>query len=134
MTKKTTKKTTKNTKKTRRKPEATVPARFQPKFWEDADSRLGIVRRIRDRFEALKEQTGADSLQKEILCQRAVFLLTRLETVERRAIEEGEFAEVGTYVQSINTLISLLKILGLESSKKKVVNLRQYISGQEDEA
>jgi hypothetical protein len=129
MVKKT--KTTK-TKKTRRT-DKTIPARFQPKFWKDADSRLAIVRQIRQWYEALAEQTGADSLQKEILCQRAVFLLCRMETVERRAIEDGEFPDVGTYVQSLNSLISLLRTLGLESAKKKVANLRSYIEEEASE-
>jgi hypothetical protein len=123
----------KTTKKTRRKPSPSIPARFEPKFWKDADSRLAIVRQIRHRYEALAEQTGADSLQKEILCQRAVFLLCRMETVERRAIEEGEFPDVGTYIQSLNSLISLLRTLGLESAKKKVANLRSYIDGEATE-
>jgi len=47
----------------RRRPLRTrnLPARFVPKFWEQADQRLVFVREIRERYERLKQDAGADS-------------------------------------------------------------------------
>jgi hypothetical protein len=38
---------------------------------------------------AFKEDTGCDSMQKEILCQRAIFVPIQLETLEVVAAESG---------------------------------------------
>lgn len=101
--------------------------KFTPLFWQQADSRLSIVREIRERFDSLKTDTGADSVQKELLCGRAVFLVTWLETQERLALETGCF-DSGPYTQAVNALLGLLRTLGLKRASKKVTNLREYVS------
>jgi len=48
---------------------------FQPRFWQDADSRIAVVRTIRKRVELLKSHaSGDESAQRDILCQRAAFV------------------------------------------------------------
>lgn len=104
------------------------PETFEPLFWEDADGRNVVVKTIRKKYEQLKEDSGADSLQKEMICQRAVFLATRLESMEMVALDKGQ-ADWGVYVQGVNSLVGLLKSLGLEK-KAKQVNLSDYLEAR----
>jgi hypothetical protein len=75
--------------------------------------------------EELKEDSGADSIQKRILCERAGFLMILLETQEVNALEKGQI-EIGPYVQGINALVGLLRHLGLKRVTKSA-SLSQYI-------
>jgi hypothetical protein len=108
--------------------DGTLPVRFQPRFWEDADKRVALVRAIQDRVATLKADTGADSRQKEILVQRAVFLTSVLETAEINAIT-GQPFDLGSYTQGINSLIGVLRALGLER-KAKQLGLATYVRGK----
>jgi hypothetical protein len=107
----------------------TLPERFVPQFWNEADGRCAVIKEIRHRYEVLKGDTLADSYQKDLLCQRATFIAIQLETMERVAAEKGQF-NAGTYTQMVNALIGLLKSLGLERRAKKVVNLKAYVEGK----
>ena len=104
----------------------TLPERFEPKFWQQADGRCSIIREIRKRCDALKTTVCADTPQKQMLCERAVFLGVQLETMESNAVQAGEFAP-SVYVQAVNCLIGLLKALGLERKAKAIDNLERYI-------
>jgi len=104
----------------------TLPKRFEPRFWEDADQRHSIVRIIKRRYHALKLDVGADSLQKDLLVQRAAFISTILETQEVVAAEGGGL-DLGSYVQAANALSGLLIRLGLEKRIKNVNDLRTYL-------
>lgn len=103
-----------------------LPIEFEPHLLRDADNRFGIIKEIKRRYRLLVEDAGADSFQKEILCERAVFLAVRLESIERIAAETGEF-EPGVYAAMTNTLMGLLKALGLEKQFKKAVDLKSYV-------
>lgn len=105
----------------------TLPKRFEPRFWEDADQRHHKVRTIRKRYLLLKEHCGADSAQKEMLCQRAAFISMVLETMEVLLAEGKDGFELGSYVQGTNALSGLLKSLGLERHVKQVGGLRAYL-------
>jgi hypothetical protein len=104
----------------------TLPTRFTPKFWSDADRRVALVREIEGRVERMKRDANADSYQKEVLAERAVFLISILETAERDAIEGNAPLDTGGYVQAINSLIGVLKALGLERRAKKL-GLASYL-------
>jgi hypothetical protein len=106
---------------------STLPERFQPRFWSECDNRMALVRAIKERVTGLKVDANADSVQKEVLCERAVFLLTILETHEVNAIEGGKL-DLGAYVQGVNSLMGLLRLLGLERKAKKV-GLSEYVAG-----
>lgn len=109
----------------RQKKTNTLPARFKPHFLEDADGRIATVKELRRRIELLKTDTASDSYQKDILCERAVFIACQLETQERAAIEGGEF-HAGTYTQMVNALVGLLRSLGLRRQAKEVESLESY--------
>lgn len=106
--------------------ETMLANKFTPLFWEHEDGRCAIVRMIRDKYEELKADCGADSMQKEILCQRAVFVSIQLESMEVHATRTGEL-NTGVYAQLINTLLGLMKSLGLERKTKKVQCLESYV-------
>jgi hypothetical protein len=103
-----------------------VPARFTPRFWEGADGRCAVVKEIQRRHERLRRDSGADSYQKELLCQRAVFISLQLETAEREATETTGKFDAGVYTQMTNSLMGLLRALGLER-KVQAIGLRAYI-------
>lgn len=104
---------------------------FQPHFWQDADSRIAVVRTIRKRVELMKEHAGGnESYQREILCQRAVFVAILLETAETKAAE-GEPLDLSAYVQAVNCLQGLLRALGLEKRMKQAGGLQAYLNGKE---
>jgi hypothetical protein len=100
---------------------------FNPRFLEDADSRISVVRTIRKNVQRMMQDAGGhESYQKEILCKRAVFIATLLESLEVRALE-GEALDWGSYVQACNGLCGLLGKLGLSRAVKKAGGLQEYI-------
>ncbi|MGZ0655636.1 hypothetical protein ACWPKS_08510 [Coraliomargarita sp. W4R72] len=107
----------------------TITTRFQPEFWAEADGRCAIVKEIKRRFELLKADCGADSHQKDMLCQRATFIAIQLETMERKAVEEETF-DANRYTVLSNTFLGLLKSLGLERKVKEVTDIRSYAKGK----
>jgi len=111
-------------KQDRKKP--ALPSRFEPQFWAEADGRLAVTQEIKRRIKRLKEDSGADSYQKNLLCEKAVFLAIVLETMERNAAEGTEELDFGRYTQGLNALVGLLRTLGLERRIKEVVNLSDY--------
>jgi hypothetical protein len=99
-----------------------------PKFWEEQDGRYAVAREIRSRVQRLREDAGADSFQKDVLCQRAVFIALQLESMEIAAVESGKF-DPGSYTQMVNCLVGLLRSLGLER-KAKTIGLDAYLGGK----
>jgi hypothetical protein len=104
-----------------------LPVKFEPRFLDDADSRIAVVRTIRKRVELLKEHCGADSYQKEMMCLHAAFLHVRLESMEVEALE-GEPFNAGEFTQAVNCLTGLLKALGLDKHAKNVTDLKAITS------
>ena len=106
--------------------EVTLPKTFTPKFWEAVDGRYAIAKEITRRYETLREDAGAESEQRDMLCQRAVFIGVCLETMECEAVAAGRF-DAGVYTQMSNALLGLLKALGLNRHIKRAEDLRTYI-------
>jgi len=103
----------------------TLPRRWTPKFLQDADTRFANIRAVRARIQALEADTAADSVQKKLLCQHAGFLSTWLETQEVVALERGTF-DSGGFVQAMNSLLGLLRSLGLERKVARI-GLKDYL-------
>ncbi|WP_442510563.1 hypothetical protein SH528x_002188 [Novipirellula sp. SH528] len=111
------------------KKDVAIPKTFIPRLWDELDGRYGIAKTIRHRYEMLREDTGAESYQKEMLCQRAVFIALQLETMECEATESGMF-DPGVYTQMSNALLGLLKALGLNRHIKDTGDLQTYLEEQ----
>jgi hypothetical protein len=111
--------------------DVTLPVRFTPRFWEDSDNRISVVKLIRQRHELLKAHAGGhESAQRELLCQRCAFVSVILETKEVEAAEGGTL-DLGSYVQGVNCLTGLLRALGLEKRMKSVSDLSAYLDEKE---
>jgi hypothetical protein len=95
--------------------------------------RISVVKTIRKRYQLLKEHTCADSVQRDLLCQRAAFISVILETQEVEASESGNL-DLAVYTQGCNALSGLLIRLGLEKRIKKVSDLQSYLKNKEDAA
>lgn len=104
-----------------------VPKTFDPKFISDLDHRHGVAKEIRRRFETLVADTGAESQQKEMLCRRAVFMGVCLETMEHEALSTGQFESISVHTQMTNSLLGVLKALGLDRQVKNAHDLKSYI-------
>lgn len=110
-----------------------IQTTFKPMFWDDLDGRTGVAQQIRTRYETLKADTGAKSVQRDILCQRAVFMCVCLETMECEALATGKF-DAGVHTQMSNALLGLLKALGLDRHVKKAGGLKDYIRERQADA
>src|SRR5438105_10480215 len=105
---------------------------FRPRFWEDSDNRIGVVKLIKRRYELLKSHAGGDeSAQRDLLCQRCAFVSVILETKEVIAAETGNL-DMGSYVQAINCLVGLIRALGLGRRIKSVGGLKDYLESKEE--
>lgn len=104
-------------------------------FWDDADYRCHVWKKIRRLYEELLNDTQADSVQKRLACKRLTFISTQLESLEKRQIEQGGFNNVdtGQYIALCNSMSGLLRLLGLER-QIKTQNLQAYLKQVKDGA
>jgi len=115
--------------RTERIPEGKLPVCWSPRFLEQADGRFGLVKAVRERVERIKQDSGAESIQQELICSRIGFLSLLLETQETRALEDGKLPEsMGTYLQAVNCLVGLLRVLGMEKHVRDAGDLRSYLA------
>ncbi len=103
--------------------------RWQPRFLDDTDHRQACVKAIRQRMKLLKEDCGCDSFQKELLVEQAVFISVQLETMKVDALEGKPF-EAGVFTQMVNSLVGLLRVLGIEKKAAGVLDLKTYVGGK----
>ncbi len=118
------------TRKSRRKPDGTLPARWEPKLLDSMDSRLVVVRKLRQRVAELQEEMNADSILKRMLCDRFIFMQTALETAEANALQNGGF-DPGPWTQMVNAAVGIIRALGGPGRKAKPVqDLRSYVTSK----
>lgn len=104
-----------------------LPKKFVPRFWADSDSRISIVKAIKRRVQLLREHAGGgESVQRDLLCQRIAFLSILIESQEVAAVSGGAF-DSGSFVQSVNALLGLLKTVGLDKRIRNVGDLKTYL-------
>jgi len=105
-----------------------LPARYSEDFLAGMDGRVKLVKELRARLRQLQADLGGEAMlsyAKQSLCKRAIFIEARIEDFEAR-LAQGSDAELGSYIQMTNSLLGLLKTLGLER-KAKELNLQDYI-------
>lgn len=117
----------------RRKKEDKLPKTFSPRFWDMVDGRLVIFRKMKEKYERLLEDSGADNMQKESLCQLGAFILTRLESLQVDLVETGAF-NFGEFASLSNTYMGILNRLGIESPEKETIDLKEYLSKKDKKA
>ena len=114
-------------------PRDTLPAEFRPRFLDALDGRTQTAKVLRQRLTEIQGDLGGEgslSYAKRSLARRAVWLESWIETQEVKAADGDEIA-IGQQVQAVNSLIGLLKTLGLERKAKDVPSLQQYLAQRE---
>ncbi len=119
----------------RKRPAPTLPTRFRVGFFEHLDQRLVETRKIRERYELLQLHANADSLQKQFLCQRFLFLWVKLESAEfadlRRDNDEDDLIlSLTEYVALLNACTGVLRLLGVKNQQvvDNVLDLDAYLA------
>ena len=109
---------------------ATIPEKYAPNFAERLDKRTGLARTICGRIEAIETDAGgADALShaRRSLIRRAVWLEAIIEHDEQR-LATGDGIDLGGHTQSINTLLGIYRLIGLDRRQRPVKRLHEVLS------
>lgn len=115
--------------------QAEIPAKYSPDWIERLDGRTAIARVINDRRQALEADLGgraALSYQQQSLIKRAVFMEAVIEQQEA-ALARGEEVDQGKLTQAVNSLIGLLKTLGLKRVAREIT-MGDYLKRRQEAA
>jgi hypothetical protein len=113
-----------------RKKPITVPASYRRGFMADLDNRFRLPRVLIARRDAyVEDHGGTESLSRAQGCliDRAVYLEALINEMESVHASGGGI-EHAVYGQTVNTLLGVLKALGLKRAAKAVPSLREYIA------
>lgn len=121
-------------KRTRKRPtvrERYLPARFKPGFAWQLNRRSSLARELaRELWDLWQDLGGLDSLsaQQRTLVERVVFLRRQILEHEQQALsgDPGKLTP-NEYAAAVNTLIGLLKSLGIERQARPVRRLADII-------
>jgi len=109
-----------------------LPDRYSEDWLAKLDGRTAIARVIRDRLEELQNDLGGRdqlSYQQRSLAKRAIWLEAIIEQQEI-ALSRGEEVDQGKLTQAVNSLIGLLKTLGLQRRARDLTpSLREVMQG-----
>ncbi len=109
-----------------------TPILFQPEGLEQLDKRCLFARKLLKIYRQFRCESKCDSLPKDLLCRRAAFLAIQVESLECKALRGDKSFESGQLVNATNSLIGVLRLLGLEDrSRVKEGGLREYIRRKE---
>lgn len=111
-------------------------SKYTPDWLEKLDGRTNLAKVVTERLHSLMQDLGGvDSLsyQQRSLAKRAIWLEAIIEQQEA-ALSRGEEIDQGKLTQAVNSLIGLLKTLGLERKSKDVPSLADFIKSKEAQA
>lgn len=108
-----------------------LPARFKPGFAWQLNRRSSLARELaRELWDLWQDLGGLDSLsaQQRTLVERVVFLRRQILEHEQQALsgDPGKLTP-NEYAAAVNTLIGLLKSLGIERQARPVRRLADII-------
>jgi len=107
--------------------QAEVPQQYSEDWIDRLDGRTKLAQAVRTRLNALTADLGGGlSYQRRSLAKRAVWIELVIEQQEA-ALARGEDVDQGRLTQAVNTLIGLLKTLGLERVARDVPDLQTYL-------
>jgi hypothetical protein len=108
------------------KPSRSSKGKFELRTIHSADGRFHVVKQMRERVAKLVEDCNADTIQKEWLCGRAVYIHSFLESQELDAVE-GKDMNWRVYLQAVRALSDVLKALGLDKAVRGAQRLENYL-------
>ena len=113
-----------------------LPAKCEPGFLNKLDQRFELARELKAAYTELTDDLGGtDNLShvKRTLAERFVWLTAILRSVELQIAEakgEDDGAQLlSRWIQAINSLSGLAKVLGVDRRTRKV-DLKTYVEGQ----
>jgi hypothetical protein len=110
---------------------ATLPDSYSSDWLTKLDKRTKIARAVLGRISDLESDAGGtDALSsvRRSLIRHAAWLDAIVDSHELR-LAAGEELDVGAYTQSLNSLLGLYRLIGLERKAKPVRRLRDAIQG-----
>ena len=114
----------------------TPPGKFSQGWLADLDSRTGIAKQMRERFQSFTNDLGGAerlSYAQRSLCERALWLEFWLASQERELAEGKEF-DVGKWVQAANSLQGIMSKLGLSRVAKQAPGIAELIRRNQEGA
>ncbi len=113
-----------------------APKRYQTGFLAKLDGRFITYKELKSSFdEVTGDLGGAEGLSHVQVClvERFVFLEFVLRQIEQRiATEPKKSAKlISRWVQALNSLIGLGRVVGLERRARKVASLQAYVKGKD---
>jgi hypothetical protein len=112
---------------------AALPDSYSANWLQRLDKRTKIARAVLSRIAELESDAGgADSLSasRRSLIRHAAWLDALVDSHELR-LASGQEIDSGAYTQSLNSLIGLYRLLGLERRTRRVETLRDLMAGNE---
>lgn len=109
--------------------QADIPSKYSADWLEKLDGRTTLARAVNDRYHHLTTDLGGIdrmSYQRRSLCKRIVYMECVIEQQEA-ALSRGEEVDQGRLTQAVNTLIGLLKTVGLDRMAHDVPDLQTYL-------
>ena len=106
-----------------------VPSKHHPGWLDSLDSRLSLVKDLRERFtEICEDLGGAESLSymQRSLVERGLWIEYQITQMERSLAEGGE-PDTGKWTQAVNALQGLYARLGIERRARDVPDLKSYL-------
>jgi hypothetical protein len=110
---------------------ATLPDSYSANWLQRLDKRTKIARAVLLRIADLESDAGgADSLSavRRSLIRHAAWLDALVDSHELR-LASGQEIDSGAYTQSLNSLIGLYRLLGLERHQRPARSLRDVMNG-----
>jgi hypothetical protein len=110
---------------------ATLPDSYSSNWLSRLDKRTKIARAVLARIADLESDAGGAevlSAARRSLIRHAAWLDCLVDSHELR-LASGEAIDTGAYTQSLNSLLGLFRVLGLERKTKSTRTLRDVMSG-----
>lgn len=111
---------------------AEIPARYQDDWIQSLDGRTALAKSVLARYQALTDDLGGLahlSYQRRSLAKRALWIECLIEQSEA-ALARGEEVDLGRLTQAVNSLVGLLRALGLDRVKREI-GLSEYLAGKD---
>ncbi len=112
---------------------AGLPDSYRAGWLEKMDRRTKVARAILERVESLASDAGGMenlSHAKTSLVKRAAFLECICESHELKLAAGGEI-DVGAYTQTLNSMLGLYRLLGIERVARPVRSLHEHMGAKE---